>query len=136
MERETETPETTMDAVPPTPGGSNGHNEHSEHDVKAEEVEEALREPQNTHPRKAADAACVLIKLANVAAHAGHKQAAACLLRLGAEQAASKLTLYWSATQQGLVPPPPELPPTGAAAAGTNVNLVAQHCEYSMNVVL
>ena len=84
MERETETPETTMDAVPPTPGGSNGHGEHSEHGVKAEEVEEALREPQNTHPRKAAGAACLLIKLANVAAHAGHKQAAACLLLLGA----------------------------------------------------
>ena len=59
---------------PGSAGGSHGHEYNIE--VKAEAVAGAMREPQNTHPRKAAEAAVTMVKLANVAAHAGHEPAA------------------------------------------------------------
>ena len=50
---------------PGSAGGSHGHEYNIE--VKAEAVAGAMCEPQNTHPRKAADAALAMIKLAHVA---------------------------------------------------------------------
>ena len=104
----------------PGTGGSGGHE--NQFSVKTEAVAAAMREPQNKHPREAADAALVMVKLAHVAAHAGHAPAA-CLAKgkLGIERVAARLTRYWS----GSCPPPAELAPTDAAAVGGNVNLLA-----------
>ena len=75
----------------PSPGGAGGCHGHGDQNVdvkvEAEAVAEAMREPQNMHPREAAEAAVTMVKLANVAAHAGHGPAA-CLLRHGAEERA------------------------------------------------
>ena len=70
---------------PGSAGGSHGHENNM--GVKLEAVAGAMREPHNKHPRKAADAALVMIKLAHVAAHAGHEPAA-CFVKgkLGSER--------------------------------------------------
>ena len=60
---------------PGSPGGFHGH-EHQNVNVKDEAVAGAMCEPHNKHPRKAADTALAMIKLAHVAAHAGHEPAA------------------------------------------------------------
>ena len=106
---------------PGSAGGSHGHEYNIE--VKAEAVAGAMREPQNTHPRKAAEAAVTMVKLANVAAHAGHEPAA-CLLRHGVEAAAAKITRYWSVAPR-LAMPPPKMDPTAAKKCGSNINLLA-----------
>ena len=105
----------------PSPGGAGGCHGHDDMDVKvkAEAVAEAMREPQNMHPRQAAEAAVTMIKLANVAAHAGHEPAA-CLLRYGVEERASKITRYWSVAPR-LALPPPKMDPTAAKGLGSNM---------------
>ena len=123
----------------PSPGSSGGsHDRENNMEVKAEAdmevkaeavaveaeaVAEAMREPQNTHPREAAEAAVTMVKLANVAAHAGHEPAA-CLLRHGVEAAAAKITRYWSVAPR-LAMPPPKMDPTAAKKCGSNINLLA-----------
>ena len=91
--------------------------------VEAEAVAEAMREPQNLHPRAAAEAAVTMVKLANVAAHAGHGPAA-CLLRHGVEAVAAKITRYWSVAPR-LALPPAKMDPTAAKGIGSNINLLA-----------
>ena len=89
---------------PGSAGGSHGHEYNIE--VKAEAVAGAMCEPQNTHPRKAADAALAMIKLAHVAAHAGYAPAA-CLTKAklgGIERVAARLTRYWSGRQRSWHP--------------------------------
>eukprot|EP00937_MAST-01D_sp_MAST-1D-sp2_P001159 g1159.t1 len=128
MEREMDS---SVPPVPPPPlpspgcaGGCHGHDDQNvKVEVEAEAVAEAMREPQNMHPREAAEAAVTMVKLANVAAHAGHGPAA-CLLRHGAEAVAAKITRHWSVAPR-LALPPPKMDPTAAKGCGSNINLLA-----------
>eukprot|EP00937_MAST-01D_sp_MAST-1D-sp2_P001535 g1535.t1 len=127
MEREIDS---SMGPVPPplpSPGSAGGCHGHGDQNVdvgvEAEAVAGAMREPQNMHSRKAAEAAATMVKLANVAAHAGHGPTA-CLLRHSIGGAAAKATRHWSMAPW-LALPPPEVAPTAAKACGSNTNLLA-----------
>eukprot|EP00937_MAST-01D_sp_MAST-1D-sp2_P004615 g4615.t1 len=124
MEREMDSSVAPVPLSPPlpSPGNAGGSDSHTTQ-VEAEAVEEAMCEPQNAHPRKAAEAAVTMVKLANVAAHAGHGPAA-CLLRLGMGATASKITRCWSVAPQ-LALPLPKMDPTAAKGCGSNINVLA-----------